>query len=94
MLLFLLALLLICGGWLWFSYNHKNEKSHLLLFIITIGAPYLNYYIGLQYAAYLGSQGAGYVTGFLTLVLFANSIIMIISIAVSTARKNRGNTDG
>ncbi len=87
--MYLVAFLLICSGWIWFNYNQKHKKSHIILAFTAIGAPLIFHFLGLQYASFTSSQGAAFVSAFLLLVLIANSVLLIIFMVVSDAKKNR-----
>ncbi|MYL31284.1 MULTISPECIES: hypothetical protein [Halobacillus] len=90
-LLFLTTLLLIVGSWIWFNYNLKKGISQFFLVITSIGTPFLFFYGGINYAAYISSQGAAFGSAILLYVLLANSIILMIFIAVIAIRKNGRN---
>ncbi|MYL18782.1 hypothetical protein GLW04_02705 [Halobacillus litoralis] len=90
-LLFSTTLVLIVGSWIWFNYNLKKGISQFLLVITSIGAPFLFFYGGINYAAYISSQGAAFGSVILLYVLLANSIILWLSIAIIAIRKKGRN---
>ncbi len=78
MLFYIVAIFLFIGSWYYYSWNRKKRKGLLPFSLIILGAPIIYHMVGLNYAAFIHSQGGALTSSFLAILLLANNLIILM----------------
>ncbi len=89
--IYLSAFFLIVGSWAWFIHIKEKEKPYSLLVLVSLASPFLLFSVAIKLAEYTGSNSGVFVSIFLLMILFANSIMLNLTI-ILVSLKNKGRS--
>lgn len=85
MLIYIIALAICAGSWYFYTYHLKSGGSTILLSLFAVGTSVMFLVSGLLFSGAVGSQGGAMTVAFLAVLLFFNSICMLIAALIQTA---------
>ncbi|ASF40693.1 hypothetical protein CEH05_16650 [Halobacillus halophilus] len=85
--IYLLAFILLVGGWIWFIYLKEKEKQYSILIVVSMSSPFLLFSVAIKLAENTGSNSAIFSSYSLLMILIANSILLNLTIFLVSLKK-------